>query len=207
MQQIESTNEVLPWAFFLLILSNGCSFLRKSFCMKESADYLAEAIHILPFLLVFFLVSLFFFEFCVSVVFRSHLLLTLNSKRQGRNPPGHTLAQGSFSGKKDKAIMTLYFFIVAVRTLLLIPLYLLAATKIRRIIFLAHWKPERWFSQFSLFLCFPVSAFFNIWARSCAFFAPLLSTPNTHARFSTPSCYFSWFFSALLSKTGKGALQ
>ena len=57
--------------------------------MQELSDFLAEIIHILPFLLLFFLVSLIILRDCISVGFLLHLIL--NSRRQGRIPPGETL--------------------------------------------------------------------------------------------------------------------
>ena len=59
--------------------------------MKELPDFLAEIIHILPLLLVFFLVSLIILRDCISVGFLIHLILTLNPKRRGRIPSGETL--------------------------------------------------------------------------------------------------------------------
>ena len=57
--------------------------------MEEFSDFLAEIIHVLPFLLFFFLISLIILRVCISVGFLLHL--TLNSKRQGRILPGENL--------------------------------------------------------------------------------------------------------------------
>ena len=57
--------------------------------MKETYDFFAEIIHILPFLLFFFLVSLIILRDCISIGFLLHLIL--NFRRRGKIQPGETL--------------------------------------------------------------------------------------------------------------------
>ena len=57
--------------------------------MQELSDFLAEIIHIFPFLLYFFLVSLVILRGCISVGFLLHS--TLNTRRQGRILPCENL--------------------------------------------------------------------------------------------------------------------
>ena len=57
--------------------------------MQELSDFFAEIIHIFPFLLFFFLVSLIILRDCISVGFLLHL--TLNTRRQGKILPGENL--------------------------------------------------------------------------------------------------------------------
>ena len=57
--------------------------------MKESYDFFAEIIRILPFFLFFFLVSLIILRDCISIGFLLHLIL--NFRRRGKTPPGETL--------------------------------------------------------------------------------------------------------------------
>ena len=59
--------------------------------MKTLSDLLTQIIHILPFLLFSFLVSLINLKDCVSIGVLFHLILTLNSKKRGRIKPGETL--------------------------------------------------------------------------------------------------------------------
>ena len=58
-------------------------------CMQQLSDFVAEIIHILPFLLFFFLISLIILRGCISVGFLLHLIL--NSRRQGRIPLDETI--------------------------------------------------------------------------------------------------------------------
>ena len=92
--------------------------------MKKLSDFLATIIHILPFFLFFFLVSLIILKDCVSIGFLLHLILTLNSKRRGRIPPVKPWIVEIFIGMKDEIIITVYFFIIAVISLFLRPPYL-----------------------------------------------------------------------------------
>ena len=59
--------------------------------MKELSDALAKVIHIFPFLLFFFLVSLIILKDCISIGFLLRLILALISKRRGRIPTGENL--------------------------------------------------------------------------------------------------------------------
>ena len=59
--------------------------------MNEFYDLCAEIIYFLPFLLIFFLVSLIILRDCISIGFLLHLTVTLNSERRGKIPPGETL--------------------------------------------------------------------------------------------------------------------
>ena len=101
--------------------------------MQELSDFLAEIIHILPFLLFFFLISLIILRDCLSVGFLLHL--TLNSRRQAESYLVKTWTVKLFLGMKDELLITLYFFIIAVITLFLIPPYLLAVIELHRIVF------------------------------------------------------------------------
>ena len=103
--------------------------------MKELSDALAKVIHIFPFLLFFFLVSLVILKDCITIGFLLRLILTLISKRRGRIPTGENLDCRINCGMKDELLITLYFFIIAVITLFLIPLHLLAVIELHRIVF------------------------------------------------------------------------
>ena len=59
--------------------------------MKKLSDAIAKVIHIFPFLLFFFLVSLIILKDCISIGFLLRLILTLISKRRGRIPTGENL--------------------------------------------------------------------------------------------------------------------
>ena len=103
-----------------------------------------------------------------------------------------------FIGMENELIITLYFNIIAVITLFLLPPYLLAVTELHRIVFKNSWK-----TRMLVFLTF----FFNNWSRSCALFAPLFTTTITGAESLTPRCYSFWLSSPILSRTGTGTLH
>ena len=76
--------------------------------MNEFYDFLAGIIHILPFLLFFFLVSLIILRDCISIGFLLHSVLI--SQRRRKIPHGDTLECSTIHGDERRTPYSALFF-------------------------------------------------------------------------------------------------